>query len=407
MSHDETELPRSRHGVRDRDISHNEGVAESGDARPVIPAPRSGPHGAAPGDDAPSRAEREPWALDPGAPRRYPDPTSPGGAAADHGPEQPTAPAADALPQRVPAKPDVPTVPEPPAMEPSAESPELARIATHLRRDDTSAPPHERPDGFDVDAIVAAVRGVEGVRDASVRTTPDGAHKLRLDLADGADPAEVSRTVARLLQERMGLAAAPQDPPGSEPVPRRRRRSAARHGADVRGDRVEERGGTGPAESVRRTSSGQAPTAGLSRPLQPGEDPGLRVVIEHVQVRTFGLDATVEIRLAAGDLRATGLATGPAVDAYVLRLSAVAAASAVDELLRAAGQSARQERCVVEQAAIVPMGSCDVAVVVVLLVCDGWVEQLAGSAVVTGDPRQAVVRATLAAVNRRLSALLD
>jgi hypothetical protein len=54
----------------------------------------------------------------------------------------------------------------------------------------------------------------------------------------------------------------------------------------------------------------------------------------------------------------------------------------------------------------VPMGGCEVAVVVVLLVCDGWVEQLAGSALVSGDPRQAVVRATLAAVNRRLTALL-
>ncbi|MET8837198.1 hypothetical protein ABZV78_25235, partial [Micromonospora sp. NPDC004540] len=57
-------------------------------------------------------------------------------------------------------------------------------------------------------------------------------------------------------------------------------------------------------------------------------------------------------------------------------------------------------------AAVVPFGNCEVATVVVLLVCDGWVEQLAGSALVAGDPRQAVVRATLAAVNRRLEALL-
>jgi len=35
------------------------------------------------------------------------------------------------------------------------------------------------------------------------------------------------------------------------------------------------------------------------------------------------------------------------------------------------------------------------------------VEQLAGSAVVTGDDRHAMVRATLAAVNRRLEALLS
>jgi hypothetical protein len=45
--------------------------------------------------------------------------------------------------------------------------------------------------------------------------------------------------------------------------------------------------------------------------------------------------------------------------------------------------------------------------VVLLLACGGWVEQLAGSAVVTGDDRDAMVRATLAAVNRRLEALLS
>ncbi|MBO4210988.1 hypothetical protein GSF22_34110, partial [Micromonospora echinofusca] len=115
------------------------------------------------------------------------------------------------LPQRVPAEPDVPVVPDLPTVEPPAETPELARIATHLRREDEPPPLRDRPEGFDVKAILGAVRGVAGVRDASLRTTPAGAHSLRLDLADGADPAEVSRHVARLLQERMGLAAAPQN----------------------------------------------------------------------------------------------------------------------------------------------------------------------------------------------------
>ncbi|HEX6969338.1 MAG TPA: hypothetical protein VF174_11100 [Micromonosporaceae bacterium] len=322
---------------------------------------------------------------------------------------------ADTLPQRVPGEPDVPTVPEVPAAEPSAETPELARIATHLRRDDTSAPPHERPDGFDVDAILAAVRGVDGVRDASVRTTPDGAHRLRLDLADGADAAEVSRTVARLLQERMGLAAAPQTLPSGSPVaPRRRRRSGTRHGHDAptRWTQPDEPPATPVGSSTR--GAGDLPRAGRdlpvsdtrpSRPLASGRRPGPRVVIDHVQVSTFGLDANVEVRLVAGERSATGRTSGPAVDGYVQRLAAAAAAAAIDELL-AANPPARRGRCFVEHTAVVPLGTCEVAVVVVLLTCDGWVEQLAGSAVVTGDPRQAVVRATLAAVNRRLVALL-
>lgn len=460
VSHDDGELGAPRHGRRpDREVSHNDGApahfsdgaappfpsarhrrdpelaepghdgpgssagypSELGSVRgsnPVIPAPRSGSSGAGPAEEAAAGPEQEPWAQEPAPPPRYPDPPSP--APTEQGVETSATRTASSLPQRVPAEPDVPKVPELPAAEPSAETPELARIATHLRRrDDPPKPPHERPDGFDVDAIVAAVRGVEGVRDASVRTTPDGAHRLRLDLADGADPAEVSRTVARLLQERMGLAAAPQNLPADRPVvPRRRRRLAERQGTDAAGEHAraaaDESGGSASAEgaaSVRPDTpraGGQAPTGDtrLSRPLDPGDRPGPRVVIEHVQVSTFGMEATVEVRLAAGEQRATGLATGPAVDGYVVRLGAVAAASAIDGLLRTAGRSASPGRCFVEHATVVPLGNCEVAVVVVLLVCDGWVEQLAGSAVVAGDPRQAVVRATLAAVNRRLSALL-
>lgn len=151
------------------------------------------------------------------------------------------------------------------------------------------------------------------------------------------------------------------------------------------------------------TTPAEAPP---SRPLDPGGPPGSRVVIDHVQVSTFGLDATVEVRLGAGEQRATGLATGPAVDGYVLRLCAVAAAAAVDDLLRTARRADDRGRCFVEHAAVVPFGSSEVAVVVVLLVCGGWVEQLAGAALVAGDPRQAVVCATLAAVNRRLQALV-
>ncbi|MFF5200255.1 hypothetical protein [Micromonospora parva] len=459
--------------------------------RPATPEPGpssvESPQPAAPASDLPSKdvtppaAEKgsgrtgqpAPSSVSPYAARRSaPDPTSP----ADDGRQ--SAPSAVVLPQRVPAEPDVPVVPEPPAVEPPAETPELARIATHLRRDDEPAPLRERPEGFDVNAILDAVREVAGVRDAALRRTPAGAHSLRLDLADGADPAEVSRQVARLLQERMGLAAAPQNVPGlpstppppvrrraAEPRPAERRtpetqNAAARDPGEVRaatsptaarptGGRseaapagpeqrtstdptrrrrsnaphrgratVEEPGSVSAAPAGAATGSpatlgtsysgGQVTTteSAPSRPLETGGVPGPRVVIDHVQVSTFGLDANVEVRLLAGADSASGYATGPAVDGYVLRLCAVAAAAAVDELLRGA-DNAERGRCFVEHAAVVPFGNCEVATVVALLVCEGWVEQLAGSALVAGDPRQAVVRATLAAVNRRLEALLS
>ncbi|OON29770.1 hypothetical protein BSA16_19755, partial [Micromonospora sp. Rc5] len=201
--------------------------------------------------------------------------------------------------------------------------------------------------------------------------------------------------------------------PAGEP-PRRRRQATTHRGRAA----VEEPGqvsaapaglATGsPATLGSSYSGGQMTTTETapSRPLDTGGAPGPRVVIDHVQVSTFGLDANVEVRLLADQETASGYATGPAVDGYVLRLCAVAAAAAVDQLLRGGEQEPDRGRCFVEHAAVVPFGNCEVATVVVLLVCDGWVEQLAGSALVAGDPRQAVVRATLAAVNRRLEALL-
>jgi hypothetical protein len=467
-------------------------------------------------------------------------------------PSQRGEPATDALPQRVPAEPDVPVVPsepEQPGEEPAAEAPELARIWTHLRREE-GPPPQQRPDGFDVSAVLDAVRGVPGVRDATLRNNPGRAHSLRLELADGADPALVSRTVTRLLGERMGLAASPRsgaaaspsgapsggigrgggadaraasptwgsgtgtqstlsagsldrsgvggmdqpflgggleqpgfDQPGFDGAPERSDRGTVRMGQSGRDEGVQGRAGAqgsgssatgraaplrvppylaGQAEPVAAYDSGLSPPVGIGtpatldpragsaatsaprsglyapevgggyaarepapytrdlggygdeqnvpqavppRPLDPGERPGPRVLIDQVLVSTYGLDATVEVRLTADGRRASGQVSGPAVDSYLLRLAAVAAGKAINQLLRGSGRQ-EQAQCYVEHAAVMPFGTCDVAIVVLLLSCGGWVEQLAGSALVAGDQRQAVVRATLAAVNRRLEALL-
>jgi hypothetical protein len=415
---------------------------------------------------------------------------------------------ARALPQRVPAEPDVPTVPEPPSVEPPAETPALARIATHLRRGDVLSS-QERQEGFDVKAILAAVREVDGVRDASLRSTPAGAHSLRLDLAEGADPAEVSRQVARLLQDRMGLDAAMQGgespgarsqsapaaaqpvvgsapantPPSSAFLPSQTGpsgRASVPNRDDLRRLPTAPQAGPGPMTvdetpirpvsslpvSPARTSEAPIPQAqipqartprteipqaqispaapvvsaatgtasatspatmdpaedrsgtvetvadgiecGPPRPLDVREQPGPRVVIENVQVNTFGTEATVEVRLGVGSRTAAGIASGPAVDGYLLRLCAMATTAAVDELLASSDHTDGPARCFVEHAASVPFGGMQVAVVVLLLSCGGsWVEQLAGSAVVSGDDRHAMVRATLAAVNRRLEALLS
>jgi hypothetical protein len=372
------------------------------------------------------------------APSAYPG-GLPGRSSGDPGPAEPIS---RALPQRVPAEPDVPTVPEPPSVEPPAETPALARIATHLRRDDALSA-EDRQEGFDVKAILAAVREVSGVRDASLRSTPQGANSLRLDLAEGADPAEVSRQVARLLQDRMGLDAAMQGGPPPPPpsvsgtasvpttplVPTQQSGRAPVSGgpAGIQARPLPQNPQAGrraadtlPAEPFTSpsylagpsTTSGTVETVsavdcGPPRPLEVGERPGPRVVIENVQVNTFGTEATVKVRLGVESRAAAGLATGPAVDGYLLRLCAMATAHAVDDLLSNSDHVDGPARCFVEHAATVPFGPMQVAVVVLLLSCGGWVEQLAGSAVVTGDDRHAMVRATLAAVNRRLEALLS
>ena len=282
---------------------------------------------------------------------------------------------------------------------------------------------------------LAAVRDVAGVREAHLRTNPGGVHTLRLELSDDADPGRVSREVARLLKVRMGLAAepnepdevpqppapppppplravqappAPPEPPPSAPVsagggtnfgrePRRR------HAAP--GTRRNDAGiGSGRLTAYPHGEPNRDGAATPPRPL-PGGAGGPRVRIDQVEFSTQGMDAMVEVRLTADGVPAFGVASGPAFDGYVLRLAAVAAANAVDELLTEPDGSTRG-RCFVEHATVVPLGSVEVAVVVLLMVCGGWVEQLAGSAVVGNDPQQAMVRATLSAVNRRLEALL-
>jgi hypothetical protein len=344
-------------------------------------------------------------------------------------PIEPVRGAAPPLPQRIPAPPDVPDVPdsdEPdePFVDPGERQrglapPELARIATHLRYDeDLEEPATDRPDGFDVNTVLAAVREVPGVRDAQLRPNPGGVHTLRLDLADDADPGEVSRLVARLLKRKMGLAAEPRrlapgripasqlrDPglPKDAPVGPPPPRAPLPAGAEptTRPPPLEDRA----RHRVAPARSRDFHAEGEGRRAHPGSATP-PVVIDQVKVSTLGLDATVEVRLTSNGAPAFGVASGPAVDGYVLRLAAVAATNAIDQLLTAAEGGERPGRSVVEHAAVVPFGSCEVAVVVVLLVHGGSVEQLTGSALVSGDPRQAVVRATMAAVNRRLEALL-
>jgi hypothetical protein len=165
--------------------------------------------------------------------------------------------------------------------------------------------------------------------------------------------------------------------------------------------------GTGSATSEPDTE--QQPSASEQAELRPLLRPaqiGARIRMEQVDVTVHGLDAFVQVKLAGDGVPAVGSAAGPAVDSYVQRLCAVATAAALDELLVDGSTGLPRGRCFVEHTAVVPFGSCEVAVVVLLVMSGGWVEQLAGSALIAGDARQAMARATLVAANRRLESLL-
>jgi hypothetical protein len=288
------------------------------------------------------------------------------------------------LPRRVPRIPDGPDFPlfdEDPAdvpPDPAPQRQELNRIADFLRDDEPDGG-QPRPDGIDLEAVLGEVRRVPEVRDAQLRWNGANGHTLRIEFADGVDESEVTRSVVRLLRTKLGLAAQPSNDESTVDSPYRGSASA----------------GTRMARTSPQVVGGRA----LPRPS--GVDTR-RLVVDNVTVTRLGAEATVEVRLRGPGVGGTavGEGRGPGVDAYLSRIAATAAANAIDKALMSRG------KVFVEHVSVVPFGVVEVAVVVLLLAYEGETEQLAGSAIVGDDPQRAVVRATLAALNRRLESLL-
>jgi hypothetical protein len=120
-----------------------------------------------------------------------------------------------------------------------------------------------------------------------------------------------------------------------------------------------------------------------------------RPVITEIGVRSTDAEIEVEVRLALDEDTFVGIERGAAAASARPRLVASATISALDELL---GVPAA-----VESAAVVDTGTHAVALVVLTLsIPRVGAQSVAGSAVVRGDETDAVARAVLAAVNRRL-----
>jgi hypothetical protein len=121
-----------------------------------------------------------------------------------------------------------------------------------------------------------------------------------------------------------------------------------------------------------------------------------RPVISEITVRSTGSEAEAEVSLTFGGSQFVGLATGAGAASQRPRLVAQATLTALGELL---GMPAD-----VESASVVDTGTHPVALVVLTVSIPRLGPQsIAGSAVVRGDEADAVARAVLAALNRRLA----
>ncbi|MDH4159636.1 MAG: hypothetical protein OEV62_05210 [Actinomycetota bacterium] len=121
-----------------------------------------------------------------------------------------------------------------------------------------------------------------------------------------------------------------------------------------------------------------------------------RPSIAAITVRTSGAETEAEVTLVFADEEFTGSALGAAASHHRPRLVAQATLAALDPLLGVPVE--------VDSAAVLTVGGNDVALVVLTVSVPRIAAQsVSGSAVLRGDEADAVARAVLDALNRRLS----
>lgn len=212
--------------------------------------------------------------------------------------------------------------------------------------------------------IAAALQAVAGVATADLEDGgADGLGRWRLSLQPDADEVAVAATVERLLRERFGI--------------------------DVDADRL---------QLGDDASSGPASARGLS--MVPVQRSSARPSIDRVQLCAAGLDVTATVSLSSGESLATGSCSGPAAPHSTHKVVATATLRAVEQLLEGAA------RLDLDHLEVARLGGESTVLVRLTLLTPGGSETLTGVAVVRDDIRQAVIRATLSAVNRRFEMLV-
>jgi hypothetical protein len=209
--------------------------------------------------------------------------------------------------------------------------------------------------------IVAALRDVPGVSEADVEPDGNGGMGLlRLGLKPGVDEVEVATTVGKLLRDRFGI------------------------GVDA--DRV---------RIVEDTT-----VATLPVPTVPVQRTAERPAISRMHLVSSGLDVTVTVTLSASGRSAVGESRGSASQVGVQRAVANATLRAVEQLLDGVA------RFELDHLEVTQIGAERTVLAGVSMLSAKGSERLTGAAGVREDVRQAVIRATLDALNRRFETLL-
>jgi len=208
----------------------------------------------------------------------------------------------------------------------------------------------------------AALRAVPGIREASVRTGPD-AHPIEVHVvADDLKPAkQVVRDVQSVAMAQFDL--------------------------DIDHRIV----------SVVQIPEGSVETGEVTEvPSEPVDESLPRPALTQIATTRREGDTHVEVSLGIAGQVFTGGADGPSGALHKPRIVASATLVALTELLGIPAQ--------IESAQILDVANREVALVTLVLTIPRLGDQdLVGSALVRGDEADAVARAVLAAVNRRLA----
>ncbi len=246
----------------------------------------------------------------------------------------------------------------------------------------------------DVERAIRAVPGVSGASIGAVEGTGRG--RLRIQLAAGHDPDEVALAVAATLLGRFGIdvdpaAIRPRPAEDVEPdVPLAE--DAAEGGVDVGAvaDHTIERDDVDRLDGPPSGNGTPVRVVGFTRPT-----------IEGLAVGAEGLEVRVDARLRADGRDLTGHATGAATRKATLRTVARATLDAIEQLFPG------QVKTEVESLDVTSDGEDEVATVTVTFLTHDGADKLIGVSIVRSDPEQAVMRATLDAVNRRVGLMVD